>query len=80
MLEISLLTPPTKKRRPLALHDPHDLPLATAHTQLSRAGINAVFILIATLLVERITIGAVAERGAFVLNRRREHRLRGIGE
>src|SRR5262245_32938451 len=69
----------TKERRALRLHYSNDLAFArTTQASFARAVIYAVVILVAALLVERITIRPIAQRGTFVANRRFQHGVRRI--
>lgn len=53
------------ERGPLCLHNTADLGITTAGAEYTFAVIDAMVILIATVLVERISEGAVVEGGAF---------------
>ena len=57
-----------KKRRSLSLHDANDYLLAARRAEIARAVIDAMVILIAAGFVERVAVGSVGERGAFVAN------------
>src|SRR5262245_35575216 len=73
------LTCRTKKGRPLRLHNSDNLASArAARAKPTGAVVYSMMILITTLLVERIAIGAVAKRGTFVANRRFQHGVRSV--
>ena len=57
------------ERRALGLNDPFDFYLVAGWTKLLFSAVNAVHVLVISLLIECIPVGTVGERRAFVSNR-----------